>query len=121
MDRERGGGGVKIASILEVLHAINSVAPGHPAVTSWWYAPPRRLGAAGQRARSDDGRAPIEVVVGGEGLDASRLPPIAADLSRALGGAPATARLHRGAGEETSLFRMLSARGALPAQTAARA
>jgi hypothetical protein len=109
---------VKIASILDVLHAIKAIAPASPEVGSWWYAPPRGLRVKGDLDRCHDAGAATEVVVDGEGLAASRLAPIAADLSCALGGAPATARLHREDGEEHALFRILSARGA-PRRTVA--
>jgi hypothetical protein len=106
---------VKSASIVGVLHAIKTVAPAHRDVRSWWYAPPRRLRLAEQRPLGeDDGERPTEVVVEGPQLDGARLPVIAADLSRALGGAPAVARLHRGDDEDPALFRILSARDGGP-------
>lgn len=92
-------------SILDVVQAVTVVAPSHPEVRAWWYAPPTRFHLRG--ARSDDRAFRIEVVIEPRATARPNLDSIAADLSVQLSGTPASVRAHRGAGEERRLFRVL--------------
>lgn len=95
-------------SILDVVQAVTAVAPSHPKVRAWWYAPPTRFHLRG--ARSDDSAHRIEVVIEPRAPGRPDPDSIAADLSVQLGGTPASVREHRGAGEERRLFRVLQQR-----------
>jgi hypothetical protein len=104
--RHRHAAGLmKQPSILDVIQGVKKVAPAHPDVIAWWYAPPVRLRLAGRLPASVEADGSIEVVVEGGGLACAR---IAHDLSQALEKADVAVRLHRGEGEERQLFRVVS-------------
>ncbi len=96
---------MKQPSILDVIQGVKTVAPAHPEVDVWWYAPPVRLRLGGELPRSAGAPASIELVVEGAGMTCAR---IAQDLSRALSDADVTVRVHVGEKEERQLFRILS-------------
>jgi hypothetical protein len=109
------------ARILDVLCAVREVAPAHPEVEAWWYAPPRRLRLQGERprdARGDacgggsgsEGAPAIEVVVEAGSAASPDCVGIAAELARWLPGSALSVRLHRAAAEERQLFRLVSGR-----------
>src|SRR3990172_6161031 len=104
--------------ILDVLRAVTEVAPAHPEVEAWWYAPPRRLRLQGERPRDARGdacdgarrgleEAPAVVVVVEAGPAASPdCVGIAAELARWLPGSALSVRLHRAVAEKRRLFRL---------------
>lgn len=103
------------ARILDVLSAVTAVAPAHPEVEAWWYAPPQRLRLEGEIGRARAEVPSLDVVVQGEASLCTRCDAIAAALSPRLPGHRVSVRLHRGEAEERRLFRLLSggrARGA---------
>jgi hypothetical protein len=94
--------------ILDVLRAVTALAPGHPEVAVWWYAPPVSLRLRRELPPDVRGVIPVDVVV--EPADAA-IPDcgrIAAELTRRLAGYPASVRLHRGAAAEQRLYRLVS-------------
>ncbi len=113
------------ARILDVLRAVTEVAPAHPEVEAWWYAPPRRLRLRGERRRDaggdacgggsgarggSEGAPAVEVVVEAGSATSPDCVGIAAALARWLPGSPLSVRLHRAAAEERQLFRLVSRR-----------
>ncbi len=113
------------ARILDVLRAVTEVAPAHPEVEAWWYAPPRRLRLQGERprdargdlcagvsgARSDSERAPaVEVVVEAGPAASPDCVGIAGELERRLPESTLSVRPYRAAAEERQLFRLVSGR-----------
>ena len=101
---------MKQPSILDVVHGVKAVAPGHPEVKAWWYTPPQRLRLSGELPGAES-KLTIEVVVEGEpeALPSVACAQIAQELSRALAGATVGVRAHRGQREERPLFRIVSA------------
>jgi len=93
--------------VVDVVRAIQQVAPGHAEVRCWWYAPPRRVGPGAKRTQ--DGRAPACVIVieptsSEEG--ASSCESIARELAALLG--DVSVRLHLGELEHEPLIRLMS-------------
>jgi hypothetical protein len=105
-----GERGVRQPSILDVVHAVKSVAPAHPEVAAWWYTPPQRLRLAGDLPGSAGASLSLEVVVEGTPAALAEAPcaQIARELSAALSGVTVTTRTHRGDREERPLFRIVS-------------
>jgi hypothetical protein len=96
-------------SILDVVRAVTSTAPGHPEIESWWYAPPQRLRIGGDVAMPGQTFA-IELVVEpeqGARVDRDR---IAAEVAGFLRGASVTVRDYRGPSDDRHLFRLLRRR-----------
>ena len=96
------------ARILDVLSAVTAIAPAHPKVEAWWYAPPRRLRLHGEIARARAEAPPLEVVVQGASSLSTDCDAIAAELSGRLAGSRVAVRIHRGETEDRQLFRLLS-------------
>ena len=97
--------------ILDVVRATKEVAPAHPDVTAWWYAPPRRLAVAGPtRNAGSDGEPDheIEIAVESAAAAAPDRARIARELSEALRVPRVSVRVYRGADERRALFRLLS-------------
>ncbi len=99
---------MKQPSILDVVHGVKTVAPGHPDVRVWWYTPPQRLRLAGELPTSGPAEIALEVVLEAPSADALRCALIAKELSLALSGAKVGVRLHKGAAEERPLFRIVT-------------
>ena len=93
-------------NILDVVQAITEVAPAHPHVTTWWYAPNPELMVRGDRFED---RA-LEIVVETAAAGEAYLGGVASEISGQLSGQPVTVRMHRGSQEEKKLFRMLTLR-----------
>jgi hypothetical protein len=107
---------LKQPSILDVVHGVKTVAPGHPEVQVWWYTPPQRLRLAGElpsHGAPGSVETSLEVVVQGARVDALRCAQIAKELSLALSGTHVGVRLHRGDREERPLFRIVSKKDVL--------
>jgi hypothetical protein len=85
------------ASILDLVHAVTELAPSHPEVEVWWYA---RSGEPGMPAML----LVLQPRVGAR-PDASG---IRGELARRLGPEALTVRLHQGAAETQSLYRVLT-------------
>ncbi len=98
------------ARILDVVRAVTAVAPSHPEVQAWWYAPMPLLHLRGDAPGDVRERPPLEVVleVGENGV--VDFDGIAAELSKQLWDYPIATRAHQGGAEEKRLFRLLSDR-----------
>lgn len=107
---------MKQPSILDVVHGVKTVAPGHPEVHVWWYTPPQRLRLTGELPSSGapgSVETSLEVVVQAPHAEGVRCAQIAKELSLALSGAHVGVRLHRGDREERPLFRIVSKKDVL--------
>lgn len=87
------------------MQAVAALAPDHPEVTVWWYAPAPELKPGGNRS----GRGALEIVVESAGTRSPDPASLAAQLSERLRGHEVAVRAHRGR-EEKRLFRMLTNR-----------
>lgn len=92
-------------NILDVVRAVTEVAPAHPEVTVWWFAPDSELAV-----RSDRSREPTLEIVVETATTEPNLEGVASKLSDRLSGTPVTVRTHRGREEDKRLFRMLTNR-----------
>jgi hypothetical protein len=95
-------------TILDLIQAVTQMAPSYPEVAVWWYA------------RATPGGAPRVLLVleprSGAVADAAG---IDAELAGRFGPEGVTVRMHRGASEAQTLYRLLT--GAAPRKTAAHA
>jgi hypothetical protein len=83
-------------TILDVVQAVTRLAPSHPEVTVWWYAP-AATGAAGVLLvlESREGALPDTATIGSA-------------LAGRLGSGTVTVRMHRGAAERQARYRLLT-------------
>ena len=96
--------------ILDVLSAVGRVAPQHPEIESWWYAPRRRMPLNGELPRRSSELLPLEIVVQSRSdTSASTCTNVAFELAAYLG-EHVGVREHRGEAEERHLFRLLTRR-----------
>jgi hypothetical protein len=94
--------------ILDVIRAAKEVAPAHPDVVAWWYAPPNRLDVTGATPHGAAVAAEVELVVQSAPQGSPDRARIAQDLAVALRFAKVSVRTYRGANEQRSLFRLIS-------------
>jgi hypothetical protein len=92
--------------VVDVVRAVQRVAPAHGEVLNWWYAPLRRVGP--DVAPAGDGRTPACVIVIEQASSevASSCETIARELGEFLG--EVSVRRHRGQLEQGSLIRLVS-------------
>jgi hypothetical protein len=89
--------------ILDLLKAVNTVAPTHREVAVWWYVPP-----APDPASTSSSPSPAELVLETDRDAAADLDAIRTRLAGLLGNAGVVVRPHRGAAEPNHLYRLLS-------------
>jgi hypothetical protein len=89
---------MRTPTILDIVQAVTEVAPSHPEVAVWWHA---RAGMAGS--------SPVLVVL--EAREGARpdTERIGSELAGCLGPAAVAIRMHRGAEEAPTLYRLLTA------------
>ncbi len=92
-------------NVLDVVRAVTEVAPEHPEVRVWWYAP--IIDAELPAGPGDD--RPLEIVLELANTDRPDLEAIGSALCARLRWPRVTVREHRGQEEESRLFRMLTA------------
>ncbi len=91
--------------ILDVMRAVRAVAPDHPEIRAFWYAPAQRLHLAGRAPKAPE----VEVAVEPRSPGSADFDVIARELSAQLRPATVAVRTYRGDAEERHLFRIVSA------------
>jgi hypothetical protein len=83
-------------TILDIVEAVTRLAPSHPEVAVWWYAP-AATGAPGILLVLEprEGALPAAASIGSE-------------LAERFGPGTATVRMHRGAAETQARYRLLT-------------
>ncbi len=94
-------------SILDILQAVERVAPTAPEVHVWWLGSRSRLPVAARPAETPT----VDFVIEGSDASSATRDRLAVSLSRALGGAAVTLRFARAPGDTRGLFRLLTTRG----------
>jgi hypothetical protein len=89
--------------ILDLLKAVNTVAPAHREVAVWWYVPP-----GSDPGATSSSPPPAELVLETDRDAAADLDTIRGRLSGLLGDTGVVVRSHRGAAEPNHLYRLLS-------------
>jgi hypothetical protein len=89
---------MRTPTILDIVQAVTEVAPSHPELAVWWY---ERTGGAG----ASPGLLVLEARKGASPDTAH----IRSELAGRLGTGAVAIRMHRGAGETQSLYRLLTA------------
>jgi hypothetical protein len=96
------------AAILDVLRAIKDVSGRHPEITTWWYAPARRLRLSGERGRGNGEALEIQIVIEPPRDGTVDCDRVAAEIESHLPGDLVVVRPHQGAAEQQRLFRLAS-------------
>jgi hypothetical protein len=89
--------------ILDLLKAVNAVAPAHREVAVWWYVPP-----SPDPGSASNSPQPAQLVLQTDHDAAADLDTIRSRLGGLLGDAGVVVRSHRGAAEPHHLYRLLS-------------
>jgi len=97
-------------NVLDLVHAVSQVAPGHPEVQAWWYSPLGRT--ASPSLPSQDGGPARETVIAVEanGGGTPDLERIRRELTARLSDRPVLVRIHQGP-VETGLYRLVTRKG----------
>jgi hypothetical protein len=88
---------MRTPTILDIVQAVTGVAPSHPQVAVWWYG------------RAEMAGAPILLVLEARKGASPDMASIGSELAGRLGVRAIAIRMHRGAGETQSLYRLLTA------------